>query len=250
MVRRFFSGIGYLLRGLRVWGTNPGVMLLGAIPALIVGAVYVTAIVLLALNLDALVTWLTPFADALPEPVRPLVRVAAGFVLVAVTAFLFANTYAALTLAVGDPFYERVWRRTEQLLGNPPPEPKLNIGRAIGNALRLVLVAIGIAILLFAGGFIPIVGTFVIPVLGAFWGGWLLALELSGYASDARELTLKQRRWMLGRSRARTLGFGVATYLLFLVPLAAIFVMPAAVAGATMLLRDSLPATPPPRTPA
>ena len=42
---------------------------------------------------------------------------------------------------------------------------------------------------------------------------------------------------MLGSRRALTLGFGVATWLLFLVPLGAIIVMPAAVAGATMLSR-------------
>ena len=49
---------------------------------------------------------------------------------------------------------------------------------------------------------------------------------------------------MLFRSRraasARTLGFGVATYLLFLVPFVAIVVMPAAVAGATLLTKDAL----------
>jgi hypothetical protein len=44
----------------------------------------------------------------------------------------------------------------------------------------------------------------------------------------------------LGARRARTLGFGVATYLLFLVPFLAIVVMPAAVAGATLLSRDAI----------
>ena len=45
---------------------------------------------------------------------------------------------------------------------------------------------------------------------------------------------------MLGRSRARTLGFGVATWVLFLVPLGAVVAMPAAVGGATVLARAAL----------
>ena len=45
---------------------------------------------------------------------------------------------------------------------------------------------------------------------------------------------------MLGARRPLILGFGVATWLLFLVPLGAVVVMPAAVAGATMLSRDVL----------
>jgi CysZ protein len=45
---------------------------------------------------------------------------------------------------------------------------------------------------------------------------------------------------MLRASRASVLGFGLASYLLFLVPFAAVVVMPAAVAGATMLARDAV----------
>jgi len=100
---------------------------------------------------------------------------------------------------------------------------------------------VGVSILLFALGLIPVVGQILAPVLGAFLGGWFLTLELTGYAFDARGLRLRDRRRLLGARRSRTLGFGVATYLLFLVPFAVVFVMPAAVAGATLLARDAVP---------
>jgi CysZ protein len=50
---------------------------------------------------------------------------------------------------------------------------------------------------------------------------------------------------MLRAHRSRSLGFGVLTYLLFLIPGAAVIVMPAAVAGAALLSRNVLaePAT-------
>ena len=45
---------------------------------------------------------------------------------------------------------------------------------------------------------------------------------------------------MLGRHRALGLGFGSAVFACFLIPLGAVLVMPAAIAGATLLARRSL----------
>jgi len=145
---------------------------------------------------------------------------------------------------VGDPFYERIARGVESRLGNAPQELEetfwVGLWRGIGSALRFLALTASVGLLLFGLGFIPVVGQTVVPVLGAFFGGWFLALELSGFAFDARGLRLRDRRRSLGADRATTLGFGVLTYLLFLVPFLAIVVMPAAVAGATIMSRDAL----------
>ena len=47
---------------------------------------------------------------------------------------------------------------------------------------------------------------------------------------------------LLRGHRAQLLGFGVATQLCFMIPLGAVFTMPAAVAGSTMLARSALDA--------
>lgn len=246
--REFFTGVGFLAKGFRTYGTAPKLMWLGALPALIVGVVFAGAITVFMLNLDAIVTVITPFAHG--SQFEPLVRIAAGLALVVLVVAVLIYTYAAVTLAVGDPFYERIWRAVEGGLGNPPPEVKLGawsaMRRGIGNGIQLLVVSLLVSLLLFATGFIPIVGQTIVPVLGALFGGWFLSLELTGFAFDARGLRLRDRRRLLGARRTRTLGFGVATYLLFLVPFAAIVVMPAAVAGATLLARDSLDLQPTP----
>jgi CysZ protein len=243
-LHRFAAGMGYLVKGLRMWATSPKLMLLGAIPALIVGAVYATAIVVFVLNLGQIAAWITPFAGGWDDPLRLIARVAAGVALLAAVVFLAVFTFAAVTLAVGDPFYEKIWRAVEERMGGAPAEGGepfwRSARRGIGNGLRLLALSLLIGLLLFVGGFIPLIGQTVIPVLGATVGGWILALELTGYAFDARHLTLRQRRRMLGTQRASALGFGIVSYLLFLVPFAAVAVMPAAVAGATMLARDAL----------
>lgn len=239
--REFFAGVGVLGQGLRVWVTAPRLMLLGVIPAVIVAAVILIALVLLAMNVDSLAVWATPFADdwdpTLSAAFRLLVIVA--FLILAVQ--LVVLSYTAITLGVGDAFYEKIWRHVEQSLGDVPTEPQVgfwrSVRRGVGDALRLLVPSVLLGILLFLLGLIPVVGQVSAAILGAFVGGWFLTLELTTRAFEARGFSLKQRRRMLGNRRPLTLGFGVATWLLFLVPLGAIIVMPAAVAGATMLSR-------------
>jgi CysZ protein len=223
-------------------------MFLGAIPALVVGLVYLVGIVFLIVNLNTVVTWATPFANDWAEPLMLSTRVAASLVFVIVAALLVVYTFTAVTLVVGDPFYERIWRDVENRLGNAPADLQIgllrSVGRAIGDGIRLLTPAIGVGILLLACGFIPVVGPFTVAIVGALLGGWLLVVELTGLAFDARGFTVRERRRALKARRAVAVGFGAATYLIFLVPFAVIVAMPAAVAGAAMLSRDTIDSLP------
>ena len=241
--REFVAGAAFLGRGLRMWITSPRLMLLGALPAFIVGLVYLAGIVVLLVNLSAIAAWISPFASDWGEPWRTGMRVVAGAAVAAAGILLLAYTYVAATLLVGDPFYERIWRAVETSLGDAPIEAKRGLLRTIGDALRLVALAVLVALLLLVCGLIPGLGQLIGLVLGALFGGWILVLELTGFAFDARGFTLSQRRRMLRARRFRSLGFGVLTYLLFLIPGAAAVVMPAAVAGAALLSRDVLAET-------
>jgi CysZ protein len=242
--KAFFSGVGLLGQGLRLWATAPKIMWLGVVPALLVAAVYLAGIILLAMNLESIAALATPFAENWDEPFRTGLRIVTVFAFLAVAILLLVYTFTAITLVVGDPFYERIWRHVESKLGEVPVETERGfwrtIGRGIGDALRLLFPAAFIGLGLFALGFVPLVGQVLAPVLGALVGGWFLTVELTGLAFDARGFTLRQRRQTLRRRRAMSLGFGAATYLLFLIPFGAVLAMPAAVAGATLLSRKAL----------
>jgi len=219
-------------------------MLLGALPALIVGVVYLVGVVFLLANLENISLAISPFAGGWAEPWRTGTRVVAGVAVAAAGILLLAYTYVAVTLLVGDPFYERIWRAVETRLGAAPVEvPRgllRGILRSVVDALRLLGLAVLVAIALLLCGLIPAFGPLIVLVLGAVLGGWILTLELTGLAFDARGFTLTQRRRMLRGRRPRALGFGVPTYVLFLIPGAALVVMPAAVAGAALLSRSLL----------
>jgi CysZ protein len=244
LIRRFFDGVALLGRGLRMWGSDPRLMLFGALPALIVAVVYLAVLVVLFLNAPALAEWATPFADDWSEGWRTALRATAVIAFVALGALLVVYTYTAITLAVGDPFYEKIWRSVENRLGGIQNEVEVpfwpSLRRGIFDALRILLVTAIIGLGLFVLGFIPVVGQTLVPLTGAAVAGWFLALELTGKAFDARGRTLADRRRALAAIRPTALGFGMASYLVFLIPFGAVFVMPAAVAGATLLSRRAL----------
>jgi CysZ protein len=243
-VHEFLRGVADLGRGFRLWGSSPRLMLLGAVPALIVGAIWVALLVALVTSLDGLAAWATGFADGWAEPFRSTVRVAAGLAILVLAVVIGALSFTAVVLTVGDPFYERISRRVEQRLGDAPEErdePMVRgLLRAARDGLALLAASVVVGLLSFLLGLIPLVGPVLGALFGAVVGGWYLAVELTGTPFDARGLRLRDRRRVLRGTRARTLGFGVATWVLFLIPLGAIVAMPAAVGGATVLTRASL----------
>src|SRR5215216_5783106 len=133
-IREFFRGVGMLGRGFGTWRTAPRMMLLGAIPALIVAVVYLAGLTLLLLNLPAITEALTGFADEWDPVLQGLLRGLFALAFLVAFAFFWVYTYTALTLAVGDPFYERIWRHVERQLGDAPAEPEIGFWRSFGRA--------------------------------------------------------------------------------------------------------------------
>ena len=232
------GGVALLGRGVGMWRRIPGAMALGLVPAALVAVVLLAGLVTLAWHLPGLANWITPFADNWPEFWAGAVRVAAGTALLGAALVVIAVSFTALTLLIGEPFYDRIWRATERELGGPPPEADYGFWRSVGDGISLVARGVGIAIAAGLVGLVPLVGGFVGAVAGVLMTGWLLADELSSRALTARGIGGAERRALLRAHRARAWGFGVATQLCFFVPLGAVLIMPAAVAGSTVLARS------------
>jgi CysZ protein len=248
--KQFLAGVGLLGRGLAMYGRSPALLLLGIIPAVIssflILAVLGTVIYFIG-DLASATTW---FADGWSGWQRDTVRVIAGISIVGVGGLLAVVTFTSITLAIGEPFYEKISERVEDQLGADSGTVDLpfwsELVRGIGESIRLVAMSAAFGIPLFLAGFIPGIGQTVVPVIGALVGGWFLAVELVGVPFARRGLKLRDRRAMLKGHRPLAVGFGAAVFACFLIPLGAVLVMPAAVAGGTLLARRILDATPAP----
>ncbi len=238
MIAEFFAGAGALLRGFAVWRRHPTRMALGLLPALLALLLLAAAAVPFFLSVGAIVEAMTPFAEEWLGLWRELLRGTLSAILILAALVLSSMVFTALTLVLGEPFYERIWRAVEEDLGEAVPADGGRFWTVLGEAVRLILLGVLVAVAVFVLGFVPVVGGVAAGVLGLVLTGRLLARELTARSFDARDLDPQERAQLYAAGRARVLGFGIATQLCFLVPLGTIATMPAAVAGATLLARD------------
>ncbi|MGP4096761.1 EI24 domain-containing protein [Nonomuraea sp. KM90] len=237
-VRDFMAGVGFFFQGFSWVAKNTRWWLFGLIPALIAFAVYVVALVFLGTNASSVAEFLTPFADSWSW--RESFRTLVGIALFLGGLALAVLTFAALTLAIGEPFYERLSATVDPLEGAEEQPWWRTLPRSIRDSLVTLFYVLLFTIPLFILGFVPVVGQTVVPVLGAAVSGFFLTVELTTLALERRGMARKQRFALLRSNKAGALGFGVAVFVLFLVPFVAVIAMPAAVAGAALLVRARL----------
>ncbi|WP_405577346.1 EI24 domain-containing protein [Streptomyces sp. NBC_01190] len=240
-VRLLFEGQRWAVRHGKDWR-------FGMVPALISLVGYAAALLALALWADDLASWATPFADHWATPWAGLFRGLLTAVLIGGGLLLALISFTAVTLLVGQPFYETIAERVDRAHGGPPEGPRRPLWRELWisarDSLRVLVRVTAFGVLLFAAGFVPVAGQTVVPVIGACVSGFFLTLELAGVALQRREVPLREQLRLLRGRLGMVLGFGVPLALAFLVPVVAVPLMPGAVAGATLLARELLPDPP------
>ncbi|WP_078854475.1 EI24 domain-containing protein [Streptomyces sp. NRRL F-5135] len=241
-MRDFGAGFGYVLKGQR-WVVGHGRWFgFGLLPGLITLVLYAGALIGLFYGADDLTAWATPFADGWSSPWLGLFRGFLTALVFALGLFLAVVTFTAVTLLVGQPFYESLSEEVDRTEGGEVPESGRSFWHEMWisarDSLRILVRVSLYGILLFALGFLPVVGQTVVPVLGFCVSGFFLAEELTAVALQRRDVDLKERLTLLRGRRMLALGFGVPLTLAFLVPLVAVFLMPGAVAGATLMARE------------
>ncbi|MYW65473.1 hypothetical protein GTY65_15605 [Streptomyces sp. SID8379] len=242
-MRDLGAGFGYLMKGQR-WVAQHGKQYgWGLLPGLITLVLYVAALVCLAVWGGDFISWATPFADDWTSPWQGLFRGLLTVVLFALALLLAVLTFTAVTLLIGQPFYESLSEEVDRTEGDGEvPESGLPLWRELWISARdslRILVRAGVwGVLLFALGFIPFVGQTVVPVIGFFVTGFFLTEELTAVALQRRDVQLRDRLALLRSRKGLAWGFGAPLAVSFLVPFVAVFLMPGAVAGATLMVRE------------
>ncbi|UQX01046.1 EI24 domain-containing protein [Streptomyces sp. RerS4] len=241
-MRDLAGGFRYLLAGQR-WVLGNGRWLgFGLLPGLVSLVLYAAALFGLFQGADDFTRWATPFASDWSSPWLGLFRGFLTALVYALGLFLAVITFTAVTLLVGQPFYESLSEQVDRTEGGEVPDSGRSFWEDLWisarDSLRLLVRVALVGILLFALGFIPVIGQTVVPVIGFCVSGFFLTQELTSVALQRRRVDLDEQLRLLRGRRALALGFGVPLVLVFLVPLVAVFLMPGAVAGATLMVRE------------
>src|SRR5690606_34562695 len=175
-VRAYAQGVYLLGRGMARYARTPKLMVLGLIPVAVTALLFAVALGVLVYFLGDLATAATWFADDWSRGARDLVRVLVGIAILGAAGLLGVVSFTALTLAIGEPFYERISTHVERACGGEPAEAPAGFFRSqvtsLVDSARLFVLAGTVGVGLFLAGFLPLVGQSVVPVLGASAGGW------------------------------------------------------------------------------
>ncbi|MFI6577085.1 EI24 domain-containing protein [Nocardiopsis sp. NPDC050513] len=244
-LREVLGGAGALARGFGMMVRSPRLFVLGALPPLFTSLVFLALFVTLLVNVSDLAAWATPFSEGWEPVWRNVLRGAVAVALSVGAVLVMVVTFTTVTLTLGAPIYDKITELVEEQLGNAPEGSDetltASVLRAIRQSLGIILASLAVTLVVFAIGFVPLIGQVVGAVLAAVLGGWLLAIELLAGAFDRRDLLLvRDRRRYMATRRLRVLGYAVPTYFLLAIPFVAIVVFPAAAAGGTILARELL----------
>ena len=231
------SGAMFFFRGMRLIFA-PGIRAYVIVPLLVNVVLFSALIYFGAAQFQELLNWLLPdWLDWLTVVLLPLFVITA-LVLVFFTFSLIGNLVAA-------PFNGLLAEAVEcHITGKPIPSGGLrkmiaDLGPTIISELRKLasIVIRGIPVLLL---FVIPVLNLAAPVIWILFGAWMLAISYVDYPMANHGLTFPEQRRQLGQRRYLALGFGGATMFALAIPLVNFLVIPAAVAGATILWVERL----------
>lgn len=235
----FARGATYLRRGFRLI-VQPELRRYVVIPILVNVLVFSMVIGIGIYSYDLLLDALLPDGSGwwmeLARTLLWLLFVMIGGVIVYFTFTVFANLIAA-------PFNGLLAERVERLSSSATsahPASKTwlaNAAGAVANELRklfhyLLLLAFGLVL-----WWVPVVNL-AAPIYWVIVAVWMSALEYLSYPMENHGIGFREARKKLRQRRLLSLGFGASVVVVSFIPLVNFLVMPAAVAGATLMWRE------------
>lgn len=236
MLTNPFSGSLYLFRGAQLL-LLPNIRKFVIIPLTINIVLFALLVIFGMSQFGALVDWLTP---ELPEWLQWLVWIFwvvfffATLLLVFYTFTLVANFICAPFNSLLAAAVERHLLGTSELSSTSTTPLLKEIGVSFSQALTKLSYMAVRALPLMLLFLIPLVNI-AAPLLWIIFSAWVLALEYLDYPMGNHNIHFASVREQAAERRLLNLGFGGATMLATMIPVVNFIVMPAAVAGATLM---------------
>jgi CysZ protein len=243
-MENLFKGAGYLLKGFSLMNQQ-GIRRFAYLPMAINALLFSVAIWLGYSQFDAWLDSLLPswLPDWLMSAVMWLIMPIFTALISIIVFFSFSIIANFLASPFNGPLAEAVERK---LTGQTPTSlPWQQIVKdtpsVLWNELKKIKYFLLWLIPLFILSWIPVINI-AAPVLWFLFSGWMLSLEYHDYPMGNHHLKFPEQRDKLKTKRSLTLGFGLATLGVTMIPIVNFIVIPAAVSGATALYLEQLKA--------
>jgi CysZ protein len=120
-------------------------------------------------------------------------------------------------------------------------KPGMSVGRAIGLALWRFLKFVGLGLMLFVIGLVPVIGTVIATVGGLILASYAVAWELLDPYFETLDIRHAEQRALIKRHKKVLLGFGMPIALLFGIPIVGPLLFGLAQVAGAMLVARELP---------
>lgn len=248
----FVTGSGYFLAGLRLLG-KPELRKYILIPIIINCLLFVSLTSLLIHYFTLLSTWDLSLPKWLAwfEFLEKTLKWVIWLLLTIFVVIAYGYAFNVITNIIAAPFYGLLAQKTEELLtgDRPQDEPIVKmVPRTLGREAQKLLYFVGRGIVVFL--MIILFGTiiflsFLVPIVGAAWGAWSMAIQYVDYPADGHQTPFRRLRKQLRTRLYSSLGFGGAVMAASMIPVFNIIAMPAAVIGGTVFwVKQLSPAKP------
>ena len=232
----FFRGLGYLAEGFRLI-RQPGLRLFVIIPlvlnVLLFGLLFYFLAELFGILIAMVMGWLPDWAWL--QALDWLFWLLYG----AVILLMLAYGFVIIANLIGSPFYGYLSELTEKHLTGQEVSTDgswaaiiKDIPRALWREVQKIAYYLPRALVLFILGLIPVVNL-VAAVLWFLFNCWMMFLQYVDYPADNHKVSFPALRRQLAGVRLSAMGFGLPVALAAMVPVLNLFVVPAAVCGAT-----------------
>jgi CysZ protein len=225
--QEFISGLTTPYRVVRLLLDHPGLFGLFILPMAIT---LVTLAILIYALLAGIGAWIQPWIAALAGSYSGILG---GFLaaLAGLAALWFSFQFLGILIAwISSPFNDRLALQTEKACGIAEPEENLGLLlKSIWLDFKKTILALFAVVLLSIFGLIPGIGILAWVGMAMVNTFVYLSYPLNRRQSGVRDGVL----WILSHP-ARSIGFGIATTLLFSIPVLNLFALPIAVVGGTL----------------
>jgi len=234
-----FDGARYLLRGFGLI-SRPGLRKFVIAPLLINILIFALGMVVLGNYFQMFMDWALAW---LPDwEWLSWLRSLLWFLFVILAALIVFYTFSIIANIVAAPFNGLLSARVEAQFTGKIPAFAESFGQMLGRTLRsevaklsyLLTRLLGLALLSLFLMIIPGLQILIAPMWFLF-GAWILALEYMDYPLNNNGGDFRFTKQYAKNHRVLSWGFGGVTALLTSLPIINFFVMPAAVAGGTLL---------------